>query len=131
MIVTLVYIYVYTYMYVLLYHKIYQAICVCDRFRSTAQVEDSTADGVSTPASFEGSPWKYQQDVSILLLNLQEVWPAVVAFGISGHKDPNHADSTKATQYSYIYCFAEDDEDDGPRLIERNGQSGRTSSIQN
>ncbi|CAE7498925.1 unnamed protein product [Symbiodinium natans] len=53
-------------------------------------IEDGSADGISTPADFDVSPWKYQQDVSILLLNLEE-----------------------ATRYDFIYCYAEDDEDDG------------------
>ncbi|CAK8994475.1 unnamed protein product [Durusdinium trenchii] len=53
-------------------------------------LEDSAADGVSTQADFDHSKWKYQEDVSILLLNLEE-----------------------ATEYPYIYCYAEDDEDDG------------------
>ena len=44
-------------------------------------IEDSSADGVSTPADFDASPWKYQQDVSILLLNLEEV----------GHSGSQHA----------------------------------------
>ncbi|CAJ1402439.1 unnamed protein product [Effrenium voratum] len=53
-------------------------------------LEDSTDDGVFTQADFDSSNWKYHQDVSILLTNLQE-----------------------ATEYSHIYCFAQDDEDDG------------------
>ncbi|CAK8986553.1 Uncharacterized protein SCF082_LOCUS595 [Durusdinium trenchii] len=36
-------------------------------------LEDSAADGVSTQADFDHSKWKYQEDVSILLLNLEEV----------------------------------------------------------
>ena len=41
-------------------------------------LEDTTADGVATPADFDTS-WKYQQDVSILLLNLEEVRPSSAA----------------------------------------------------
>lgn len=35
-------------------------------------LEDTTADGVATPADFDASHWKYQQDVTILLFNLEE-----------------------------------------------------------
>lgn len=54
-------------------------------------LEDTTADGVDTQADYDSiDNWKYNQDVDIILSQL-----------------------TEELQYSYIYCYAQDDEDDG------------------
>ncbi len=53
-------------------------------------IEDSSSDGVLDRNDYENSVWKYNQDVDIILTGL-----------------------TEETQYSHIYCYAEDDEDDG------------------
>ena len=82
-------------------------------------IEDGSADGISTPADFDVSPWKYQQDVSILLLNLEEV-RASVGTCARASQSQRHVflqNSSQATRYDFIYCYAEDDEDDGSRLM--------------
>ena len=53
-------------------------------------LEDTTTDGVDTQASYDvTTAWKYNQDVHIILSGL-----------------------TEEVNYDYIYCFAEDDEDE-------------------
>ena len=56
-------------------------------------LEDSDSDGVAAQADFDAlspQPWQYNQDVHIVLTGL-----------------------TEATLYDWLYCYAEDDEDDG------------------
>ncbi|CAE8734995.1 unnamed protein product, partial [Polarella glacialis] len=54
-------------------------------------LEDTTSDSMTTKAEYDSSTaWKYNQDVDIIVSNLVE------------EKD-----------YPYIYCYAEDDEEDG------------------
>jgi hypothetical protein len=53
-------------------------------------LEDTTTDGVASQADYDSTTqWKYNQDVDIILYNLEE-----------------------ETDYPFIYCFAEDDEDE-------------------
>jgi len=62
-------------------------------------LEDTTADGVSTQAEYESlDNWRFNQDFDIIVSGL-----------------------TEETDYPYIYCYAEDDETDG-------GSSGPGSS---
>eukprot|EP00928_Gymnodinium_smaydae_P010937 TRINITY_DN14116_c0_g3_i2.p2 TRINITY_DN14116_c0_g3~~TRINITY_DN14116_c0_g3_i2.p2 ORF type:complete len:1544 (+),score=343.05 TRINITY_DN14116_c0_g3_i2:230-4861(+) len=54
-------------------------------------LEDNAADGVSSLAEYESDlSWRYNQDVDIILYGL-----------------------TEEQDYAWIYCYAEDDEDDG------------------
>lgn len=59
-------------------------------------LEDTTSDGVTTQADYDrtadgvATQWKYNQDVDIIVASL-----------------------TEELDYPYIYCFAEDDEQDG------------------
>eukprot|EP00931_Biecheleriopsis_adriatica_P071269 TRINITY_DN4511_c0_g1_i3.p1 TRINITY_DN4511_c0_g1~~TRINITY_DN4511_c0_g1_i3.p1 ORF type:complete len:2354 (-),score=405.61 TRINITY_DN4511_c0_g1_i3:1928-8902(-) len=56
-------------------------------------LEDSLADGAASTTDYEAG-WQYDRDFQIVLLGL-----------------------TEATAYAYIYCYAEDDENDGLGLL--------------